>query len=238
MSYLELKSVSKSFNKKTVLDNISLSINKNDLIGIVGESGSGKTTLSRIILKLLGQYEGSVLFEGKDISIFNRNELKEFRKKTQIIFQDPIAALSPRMKVGMLLDEASKNKQRSWEMLLLMGLPEAYYDKYPHELSGGEAQRICIARALAMDPELLILDEPVSSLDQDLSDTIIDLLIDIKKTFNLTYVFITHDINMAQRTCNKIAVMKNGCVVEFQETDKLFNSPISEYTKTLIEYSN
>lgn len=230
---LEIRDLSKSFGGHKVLKGLSLSIQKGETLSLVGESGSGKTTLAKIVLGLIQQDAGEILLDGKDINYTG----KEITKKMQFISQDPIAALSPRIKMGDLLREAGMSKRSVIEKLKDVGLSEVYYDRYAHQLSGGEAQRVCIARALAMEPILLILDEPLSSLDGELRDKIMQLLSDIKRKNSLTYLLITHDIGLAAMISDTIAVLMGGNIIEIGNTKKVLARPITEYTKLLIDAS-
>lgn len=227
------------------VDNVSFKINRGEIAGLVGESGSGKTTLARLILRLIEPSSGSVFFEGQDILSLNARELKEIRRKMQIIFQDPYGALNPRLTIQKTIEEPLvihrlyDSKERldvTKKMLKSVGLnpPELYLDKYPHELSGGQRQRVVICRALALNPSFIVMDEPVSLLDATVRTQILDLILKLKEEFNLTYLFITHDLALARYICNRIFVMYRGKIVEAGETEQVISEPLHSYTKTLI----
>jgi len=253
---LEIKNIKKQFQTKTgafgekknivkAVNNVSLSIREGENISIVGESGCGKTTLARVIMDLLPFDHGHIAFMGKDVEFGKRKEKKEFRKNIQMVFQDPYSSLDPRftvgsiIKEGMILDRKSyrtekvKN-ERVKELLESVGLSGNIINRFPHEFSGGERQRIAIARALVLNPKLLILDEAVSSLDVIIQKQIIDLLVDLKSKFNLTYIFISHNLNVVRKVCQRTAVMYKGKIVEMANTEDIFNYPMHEYTKELL----
>ena len=241
---LELINVRKSFKDGLALDGISLSVKQGQILGIVGESGSGKTTLARIVCRLIVPDSGAVLFEGKDIFALNKYQIKEFRKALQIIFQEPFSSLDPRIKIGEALAEAlvihtkypsGRIEQEVRKGLTDVGLDDGFLDRYPHEISGGQCQRAAIARALLVNPRLLVLDEPVSSLDREVQQTIIDLLLKLKKEKALTYMFITHDLNLAKSFCDRIAVMKDGKVIEEGSAAEIIENPKEDYTRQLVE---
>ena len=236
---LELRSVTKSFKGSRALDGVSLKIEPGETLGIIGESGSGKTTLARAACRLTEVDCGEVLFEAS-------KELSCFRKNMQMIFQEPAASLDPRIRIGEALLEAlvihrkgapGTQRQEAVKKLAEVGLDGALFLRYPHELSGGQCQRACIARALLAEPRFLVLDEPVSSLDVEVQTTIIELLLDLKKKNSLTYLFITHDIGLSKKFCTRLAVMKEGKIVEEGKTLDLLSRPKHPYTKLLIENS-
>jgi oligopeptide/dipeptide ABC transporter ATP-binding protein len=233
-------------NKVTAVDNVSLSVKKGESLGVVGESGSGKTTLARSIVMLLRPSAGNIIFDGKDIVGLRSRSLKQYRQRVQMIFQDPYESLNPRTRVKdiieepMIIHEIVKDKKarkdRVNELLKLAGLnPATVARKYPHELSGGERQRISLARALSLHPELLIADEPVSMLDVSIRIGIINLMLDLKRSFNLSYLFITHDLGLARYFCDRIGVMYRGKIVEIAATEDLLHRPMHPYTKLLID---
>jgi oligopeptide/dipeptide ABC transporter ATP-binding protein len=233
-------------SKLVAVDNVSLQVRKGESLGIVGESGSGKTTLARALVKLVRPAAGSVTFDGNDIFRQKGAANKDYRRRVQIIFQDPYESLNPRSTArqaveepiiihGLISDEEERRK-RVEELLFLAGLNAATVEtKYPHELSGGERQRVSLARALALNPELLIADEPVSMLDVSIRIGVINLMLDFKRMFNLTYIFITHDLAVARYFCNRIAVMYRGKIVEVAQTEPLLTRPLHPYTKLLID---
>ena len=237
-----IKNLTKKFRNFTILKNINLEIKKGEILALVGESGSGKTTLSKIIVGIEKPTAGEVLFKNKNIFKFSKDEWKEFRKKTQYIFQDPYSSLNPRLKIGtsikepLLIHENIKNKKE--KVLKIMeecGLKKIFYNYYPHQLSGGQRQRAVIARALSINPEFIIADEPVSSLDVSVQAQILNLLKDLHKKYKMTMLFITHDFSVVRFIADRIAVMKKGGIVEIKEADKLFEKPENEYTKKLLK---
>lgn len=252
---LETKNLKKSFPIESKLlrqvigqviavDNVSLSLNKGQVLGLVGESGSGKTTLGKIICGLLEPESGEITYEGKNIKNFTR---KERAKKIQMVFQDPFASLNPRLSIGTILGEAIKSRysllatrysqkqinNEIKELLNLVGMPTNILHNYPHQFSGGQRQRIGIARALAMQPEIIIADEPVSSLDVSIQAQILNLLLDLKDKFGLSYLFITHDLNVVNFIADYILIMYEGKIVEEGKTDEVINNPRDKYTKKL-----
>lgn len=223
-----------------VLKGIDLDINKGEIVSLVGESGCGKSTLANCILKLITPEEGQILFDNKNILDFNKKETFEYRKKIQMIFQNPYSSLNPKIKIKDTLEEPliihkEKNrKEKIQEIISLVGLDESDLKKYPHEFSGGQRQRIAIARALILKPEFIVADEPVSALDVSISASIINLLLDLREKLNLTILFISHDLNLVRYLSDKIAVMDKGKIVEFKQTDDLFENPQNDYTKYLL----
>ncbi|PLX18204.1 MAG: ABC transporter ATP-binding protein, partial [Salinivirgaceae bacterium] len=233
----------KAFN---ALKDISVSIRKGETLGIVGESGCGKTTLSKSILQLL-PFMGDVLLDGKPIVIKDRKGEKRFRKRVQFVFQDPYASLNPNMKIGEAIIEVlkihavCKGKKQCGEkvssLLDQVGLQQEHAGRYPHELSGGQRQRVAIARALATEPEILILDEAVAALDVSVQAKVLNLLNDLKLKLGLTYIFISHDLEVVHYMSDRIIVMKDGVIEERGEAEELFNHPLTEYTKKLLNAS-
>ncbi len=224
------------------VDDVSFSIEKNGNFGLVGESGCGKTTLARAILYLDPPTSGKVIFDGVDLGSLGLRQLRTFRRRMQIVFQDPHSSLDPRMTVydslseGLInigVDRVDRTKKIS-RLLDLVGISSTLSSRFPHEFSTGQRQRIVIARALTMDPEFLILDEPVSNLDVSIQAQVINLLLDIKQELKLTYLFISHDINLVAYMCDRIAVMYRGKIVEQSPTDELFSNPKNEYTRMLL----
>lgn len=235
----------RSVGKFKAVDNVSLQIKKGEVLGIAGESGSGKTTLGRAILKLTPLTGGKIIFNGNDISSLEESSFRPLRKKMQIIFQDPYSSLNPKMTVGNAIEEVvsfhkivsgkAETRNETIRLLKQVGLDENYCNRYPHELSGGQRQRICIARALAVKPEFLVCDECVSALDVSVQATILNVLKELKEEFNLTMLFISHDLSVLSFMCDRIAVMKDGKIEEENTTEELFNNPQSSYTKQLLE---
>lgn len=227
------------------VDDMNLQIWQGEVLGLVGESGCGKSTLSRTILQLIRPTSGQVLFENQDLSTLNQSQIRSLRREIQMIFQDPHACLNPMMTIGEAITEPLvihqmgnklENREKVEAMLNKVGLnPEEYYDRYPSELSGGQQQRVAIARALITQPKLVICDEPVSMLDATVQAQVLDLILELKQEFNLTYLFITHDLTVARFLCDRIAVMNQGKIVEIGETQKIFTNPQHPYTKTLLE---
>lgn len=224
------------------VDHVSFKLKRGTTIGIVGESGCGKTTMGRTILKLYDIDGGKVIYNGTDITNLPKKDMRKYRTSMQLIFQDPYSSLPPRMTIGSIIAEAvrvhkivPKDQVSSYvrDIMRKCGLQEQYYDRYPHEFSGGQRQRICIARALAVKPDLVICDEPVSALDVSVQAQIINLLKDLQKTMNLTYVFISHDLSVVKYITDEIMVMYLGNMMEKGETDELFNNPLHPYTKAL-----
>lgn len=228
-----------------VLKNIDLEIFQGEILGLVGESGCGKSTLGRALLKLIDIDSGNIFFKDQNLNRFSKKELKKFRQAVQIIFQDPYSSLNPKIKIGKAILEVMRvhkilgtdtlRKEWIYELMRKVNLDESYFDRYPHQLSGGQRQRICIARALATKPELIICDEAVSALDVSVQAQVINLLKQIQKEFNLTLLFISHDLSVVKYISDRIAVMNQGLIVEIQESDSLYRNPQSPYTKQLIE---
>lgn len=224
------------------VDGVSFRLQKGKTLGIVGESGCGKTTMGRSILRLYDVTDGDVFFKGKKVSTLKNREFDKLRPNMQMIFQDPYASLSPRLTVGEIIGEAAKqhkivSKKDYHDYILsvmeMCGLQPHYFERYPHEFSGGQRQRICIARALALKPELVICDEPVSALDVSIQAQIINMLIELRKTLGLTYVFISHDLSVVKHISDEIGVMYLGSMVEYGSKDAIFNNTLHPYTKAL-----
>ncbi|MDK2840100.1 MAG: peptide/nickel transport system ATP-binding protein [Thermosipho sp. (in: thermotogales)] len=228
------------------VDGVSFSISKGETFGLVGESGSGKTTTGRLILRLIEPTSGKIFFEDIDITKLSKEELRKFRKNMQIIFQDPMAALNPYMKVGEAIKHGleihnigGSNQERKMivmKMLERVNLspPEDFYYRYPHELSGGQRQRIVIARALILRPKFVVADEAIAMLDVSVRSQLLKLLIDLKNEFDLTFLFITHDLATTKYICNKIGVMYLGKIVEIGDFKEIYTEPLHPYTKALI----
>jgi oligopeptide/dipeptide ABC transporter ATP-binding protein len=224
------------------VDGISLSIRKTGSYGLVGESGCGKTSFARSVLYLDPPTSGKILFDGTELGALSRKELRSFRKRMQIVFQDPNSALNPKMSIHDSMSEGLINRgipetervKRIKELLDLVGISYSYRNRFPHEFSGGQKQRIVIARALTMEPDFMVLDEPVSNLDVSIQAQIINLLSDLKKEFSLTYMFISHDLNLVSYMCDTIGVMFKGRIVEEAPAEELVSSPRHPYTRRLL----
>lgn len=255
MILLELKNLKKTFftpkysgvgkNVIKAVDNVDFFITQGKNIGLVGESGSGKSTLARLIVKLYTADSGKIIFKGDDVAQYSQRRFRRVRQHIQMVFQDPYSSLDPRFMIRGILKEAlglmphrlSKKDQniKMAEVLQAVGLSEDILLRFPHEFSGGERQRIAIARALIMKPELLILDEAVSSLDVLVQAQIIELLKELQSKYGLTYMFITHNLRVVRKLCDQIAVMYQGKIIEMAPTEELFHNPIHPYTKNLLK---
>jgi len=241
-TYVSAKNIfSKEKIETHAVNNISFSIKKGEIKGLVGESGCGKTTTGSMILKLTDITSGEILFMGRDITKFNKKETKEFRKQAQMVFQNPYSSLNPKMRVKDILVEPldiykiKKNrKDILYETLFSVGLNESDLTRFPHEFSGGQRQRIAIARALILRPAFIVADEPVSALDVSIRAQIINLLIELKEKFNLTYLFISHDLNVVKYISDNVIIMNKGKIEEEGDIEEVFNNPKTEYTKTLL----
>jgi len=225
------------------VEDVSFRIEKGRTLGLVGESGCGKTTVARLILKLLQADEGKIIFNGQNMADLTEKEMKPFRKQIQIIFQDPYGSLNPRMTIGQTLAEGlqisgvgrKEDQGQQLEKLLgTVGMSPRSIDRYPHEFSGGQRQRIGIARALSVEPALIICDEPVSALDVSIQAQIINLLKDLQDQLGLSYLFISHDLNVVGYLCSEVAVMYKGQIVEYAPTEALFDNPNHPYTDLLL----
>ncbi len=224
------------------VDGVSFKIERGTTMGLVGESGCGKTTVGRTLLRLAEKTSGQVLFEGNEIYDYNAKEIKALRPKFQIVFQDPYSSLSPRLPVREIIGEAVKQhkivpesefEQYLDDIMENCGLQPFHKDRYPHEFSGGQRQRICIARALALNPDFVVCDEPVSALDVSVQAQIINLLMDLQKKYNLTYLFISHDLSVVEHISDTIGVMYLGEIVEYGKKQDIFDNPSHPYTQAL-----
>lgn len=251
---LEIKNLKKYFeirkgllnNKISYLkavDDVSFTINKGETLGLVGESGCGKTTTGRTILKLYEPTSGQIIYDGKNIANLNHREMIPYRKKMQMIFQDPYASLDARMTVGDIIGEAidihklatgRERMDRIYYLLERVGLNSEHANRYPHEFSGGQRQRIGIARALAVQPQFIICDEPISALDVSIQAQVVNMLEDLQDELGLTYLFIAHDLSMVKHISNRIGVMYLGNMVEIGESNELYTKPLHPYTKALL----
>lgn len=230
-------------NNVKAVDNISFDIKKGEVVGLVGESGSGKTTVGRTILRLDHATSGAVRFDGNDIMKLSTSEMRAYRKRMQIIFQDPYASLNPRENVREILTHplrlhrigvASEHEDRAAALLEKVGLSRDHLDRFPHEFSGGQRQRIGIARALAVEPQFIVADEPVSALDVSIQAQVINLLEDLKNDLNLTMLFIAHDLGVVEHICDRVIVMYLGRVMEIASAADLYARPNHPYTKALM----
>ena len=250
---LEIRNVKKYYPVKKVrngedisvkaVDQIDLTVNQGEIVGLVGESGCGKSTLGKTILKLHDITGGQILFHGEDITNYTEKQMRPLREKIQIIFQDPYASLNPKKKVVQSvmtpLDVSGKyTKEEKLKKVIdnlnEVGLSEKFLEKYPHEMSGGQRQRVVIARALINDPELVICDEPVSALDVSVRSQVLNLLKDLQKERNLTYIFISHDLSVVEYLCDRVAVMYLGRIMELADKKQLYGNPLHPYTRALL----
>lgn len=225
------------------VDGVSFDVYKGEVLGLVGESGCGKTTISRSVLGLTEPTSGSILFEGRELIGMKKKELRKLRSDLQIVFQDPYSSLSPRMRIADTISEPmeiqkrgtrKERRKRVEELLEIVGLEKGFADRYPHEFSGGQRQRIGIARVLAADPKFMICDEPVSALDVSVRSQILNLLIELKRDFGLTMLFISHDLSVVEYICDRIVVMYLGRVMEIAKRDDLYRNPSHPYTRALL----
>jgi oligopeptide transport system ATP-binding protein len=225
------------------VDDISLTVRKGETLGLVGESGCGKSTLGRTLIRLYEPTAGQIQFNGKDFLKLSGSELRASRKNIQMIFQDPYSSLDPRMTVGQVIEQPfiihgllsdQEREIKVKELLELVGLRPSHINRYPHEFSGGQRQRIAIARAIALNPELIICDEPVSALDVSIQAQILNLLKDLQERLGLTYIFISHDLSVIEHVCDRIAVMYLGKIVEIADREELYKNPKHPYTQALL----
>ena len=245
---IKVKNLKKYFvvGKNAILkavDDVSFDIYKGETLGLVGESGCGKTTCGRTVMGLYGATDGEILFDGHDISKFNKKEKKDFTRRAQIIFQDPYASLNPRMTVGDIIGEGidvhglysgQERTNKIFELLKLVGLNKEHASRFPHEFSGGQRQRIGIARALAIEPDFIVCDEPISALDVSIQAQVVNLLIKLQNELGLTYLFIAHDLSMVKHISDRVGVMYLGSMVELASSHDLYDKPLHPYTQALL----
>lgn len=246
--YIEVRNLKKYFSTRRgglhAVDDVSFDIGRGETLGLVGESGCGKSTLGRTLIRLLDATVGQVLFDGVDLLKLGSREMKEMRKKVQIVFQDPYSCLNPRLSVSKLIAEplivnnvyssSAEMHRRVEELMDIVGLARRLTNSYPHELDGGRRQRIGIARSLALSPEFIVLDEPVSALDVCIQAQVLNLLSDLKKEFGYTYVFISHNLSVVKHVSDRIAVMYLGQIVELSDFRSIFKNAMHPYTMALL----
>lgn len=247
---LEVKGLKKYFavgGKKggllKAVDDVSFKIYRGETFGLVGESGCGKTTVGRTLIRLYKPTDGEILFDGTDIASLSERKMKPYRSRLQMIFQDPYASLDPRMTVSDIVGEpldihrmvrGTERQKRIYDLLESVGLTREHANRYPHEFSGGQRQRVGIARALASDPDLIVCDEPISALDVSIQAQVVNLLEDLQKDKNLTFLFIAHDLSMVQHISDRVGVMYLGHLVETADSDELYDHPMHPYTQALL----
>jgi peptide/nickel transport system ATP-binding protein len=238
---IEARGLTKEYSEGArVVEDVSFAIARGETLGLVGESGSGKSTVARMLLRLVEPTAGEVRYDGRDLLAMGAGELRAIRRKMQVVFQDPFAALNPRMKVRQILTEPFAihrercDRTRLEQMLREVGLDSSALERYPHEFSGGQRQRINIARALALRPEFVVLDEPVSALDVSVGAQVVNLLRELQQRYELTYLFISHSMPLVRYLCDRVAVMKRGRLVEVGSCEQVCDSPREAYTRELV----
>jgi peptide/nickel transport system ATP-binding protein len=240
---LEARNLTKTYGHTTVVQGVSLTIQRGETLGLVGESGSGKSTVARMLLRLVEPTSGSIAFDGTDLLTLNKRDLRAMRRRMQMVFQDPFAALNPRMRIRDIVAEPfaiqggfsrDQIQQRLAELIHEVGLDPDVLPRFPHEFSGGQRQRINIARALALKPDFLALDEPVSALDVSVGAQVVNLLRELRRTHGLTYLFISHSMPLVRYLCDRVAVMERGCLVETGPVLEVCEHPREPYTQRLI----
>ncbi|WP_202080734.1 ABC transporter ATP-binding protein [Caldalkalibacillus salinus] len=243
--YFDIKGgvLSKKVGEVKAVDDVSFTVNEGEVLGLVGESGCGKSTTGRSILRLIEPTDGKIMFEGQDITKLNDEDMRKMRRDMQIVFQDPYASLNPRHTVEKIISEpmlihgiknAKERREKAHHLLEVVGLSSYHASRYPHQFSGGQRQRIGIARALAMNPKLIIADEPVSALDVSVQSQVLNLMQDLQREFQLTYVFIAHDLSVVKHISDRVGVMYLGRLVELAEKDALYDAPKHPYTHALL----
>jgi len=234
---------SRHVNDVKAVDDVSFDVFRGETLGLVGETGCGKTTVGRTVLRLYEPTEGQVLFDGVDLMSLRENDMRRFRRRMQMIFQDPYASLNPRMTVGSIISAPldvhtslgqAQKRERVQELLRIVGLNPDFVNRYPHEFSGGQRQRIGIARALAINPDLIVCDEPISSLDVSIQAQVVNLLEELQDQLGLTYIFIAHDLSMVRHISDRMAVMYLGKIMELANRDEIYLNPLHPYTQALM----